>query len=335
MIPVRVKFRRKRCIMLQIREKAGIPEAEETVLLAHRHLIRAKHVLTLRKGRNQHDEGRFRQMEVGDQRIHALKLIARIDEDIGPAGGRRHGAIRKCCGLDGTTAGGAGTDDTMALCVGAIDLIRFRLLDDVVLAVHVVFLDLVRLDRTEGAEADMQGDVGDLHALLLHGLEQLLGPVETGGRGRRRAVVLCIDGIVACLFLQLMMDVRWDRHLAEAVEHLLPDTLELETDDAVAIIDRVDDLALQQALAELDARTVPELLSRLDEALPVGRAQAAKKQYLDMCASTRLLAMQACRDDLRIVDDEAVTLMKIVDDVIKMTVIDLACEAVHHQKPAV
>ena len=181
----------------------------------------------------------------------------------------------------------------------------------------------------------MQRDVGDLHALLLHGLQQLLGPVETGGRGRRRAVVLCIDGIVACFFLQLMMDVWWDRHLAEAVEHLLPDTLELEADDTVSVIDGVDDLALQQALAELDARTVPKLLARLDETLPVGRAEATQKQYLDMCAGTGLLAMETCRNNLRVIDHEAVALMKIIDDIIKMTVVDLAGEAVHHQKPAV
>ena len=72
----------------------------------------------------QHDEGGLRQMEVGDKGIQHLEAVARIDEDVGPAGTLGHGAVLGGKGLDGTAGGGTHTDDPTAVFLRLIDDVR-------------------------------------------------------------------------------------------------------------------------------------------------------------------------------------------------------------------
>ena len=118
-------------------------------------------------------------MEVCDECIHTLELVAGIDEDIGPSGSCGHGSVRKCRRLNGSAGGGSRADDSVSLGVGLVYLIRLGLLHNIELAVHMVLLDLLSLDRSEGSEPDMQSNVGDLHTLRLHCLQKLFGPMQT------------------------------------------------------------------------------------------------------------------------------------------------------------
>ena len=57
-----------------------VPEAEEAVPLADGALVRPPDQLAAGEGAHQHQQGRTRQVEVGDQRIHGLEPVARVDE---------------------------------------------------------------------------------------------------------------------------------------------------------------------------------------------------------------------------------------------------------------
>ena len=96
-------------------------------------------------------------MEVGDQSVQYLKLVARIDKDVGVAlllvqRQALFGAQR----LEGAAAGSAHRDDPLAVCLSLVDQVRRLLRQIVVLGVHLVLGDLVLLDRTEGAKANVQ-----------------------------------------------------------------------------------------------------------------------------------------------------------------------------------
>src|SRR5690606_35079830 len=58
-----------------------ITVGKEPVTLPHRMAVSLQHTLLARKRRHQHQQRALRQMEIGDQRIHAADAIARIDEN--------------------------------------------------------------------------------------------------------------------------------------------------------------------------------------------------------------------------------------------------------------
>src|SRR5471030_3362589 len=61
-------------------DEHGIAVTKETVLLSHRLMVSIHGVFVSGKRRHQHDQGRFRQMEVRYQGINHLIVITRIDE---------------------------------------------------------------------------------------------------------------------------------------------------------------------------------------------------------------------------------------------------------------
>ena len=61
----------------------GVAKRKESVPLLNGGLIRVQNILSARESGHQHDQRRFRKMEVGDQPVHYLELIAGIDEDRG------------------------------------------------------------------------------------------------------------------------------------------------------------------------------------------------------------------------------------------------------------
>ena len=73
------------------------------------------------KRRNQHDQGAFRQMEVGNQRIDALELVTGIDEDICPAFCLADFTEEGRDTFQRPAAGSADCDDTAAVFLGFID----------------------------------------------------------------------------------------------------------------------------------------------------------------------------------------------------------------------
>ena len=54
-----------------------------------------------------------------------------------------------------------------------------------------------------------------------------------------------------------------------------------------------------------------------------------------MGAGLLLHAMKTCRNNLCIVDDEAVTLVEVVQNIIKMAMIDGTCISIHNKKAGI
>ena len=152
--------------------------------------------------------------------------------------------------------------------MGPVDEIC-RLRGDVVpLRVHVVLGHIIYLDRAEGAKSHVERHIGEVHALVLNLLQELLCEVQACGRCGGGAVVLRIDRLIHVRILKLVGDVGRQRHLAEAVQDLLKDAVIVELHEAVSVLHDLQDLRGQGPVAEGDLRTGAKLLSGLYQGLP-------------------------------------------------------------------
>ena len=294
-------------------------------------------MLVAGEGADQHNQGALRQMEVGDQSVQYLKLVARIDKDVGVAlllvqRQALFGAQR----LEGAAAGGAHRDDPLAVCLSLVDQVRRLLRQIVVLGVHLVLGDLVLLNRTEGAKANVQRHRRDVDPLCADLVQQFVGEVQPRGRCSGRTQLVGIDGLIALVVLELRGDVGRQRHVADLLEHRV-DAFPLvgKADQAVAALHRLQHLAGHQPIAkgELDPRLC--LFTGFDQRFPDVLLLLFQQQHLDVPAGVGFDAVQARRDNAGVVDHQQVAWIQIVDDVIKVMVAARAALAVHHQQPRV
>ena len=131
--------------------------------------------------------------------------------------------------------------------------------------------------------------------------------MQSRRRCRRGTVILCIHRLVAVLVLQLVCDVRRQRHLSELIQNLLKNSFVMELDQAVALLHNVNDLAGQKSLAEIDSGSDLAFFSRFDQGLPDIVFFSLEQKNLDLCLSAFLHAIQSGRNYFCIVDDKAVT----------------------------
>ena len=105
------------------------------------------------------------------------------------------------------------------------------------------------------------------------------------------------------------------------------------------------ELIMNMAMVKVKIDTVPvydvdmfkydQAASGADKRLPVRLIFPAQQQHLHRHARIFLLAQQTCRDDLRLVDDQRVVRVQIVNNIVEMLVLALARRAMHHHQAAV
>src|SRR5437868_3777155 len=113
-------------------EQHRIAVAEEAIALGDRVAVRREHAIGAGERAHQHEQRRFREVEVGDEVVDDAKLVARIDEQI-----RRALAGRPAARLERAQRGGAERDDRPA----RAHELGGALGDRVALAMHAVLAD--------------------------------------------------------------------------------------------------------------------------------------------------------------------------------------------------
>lgn len=106
----------------------------------------------------------------------------------------------------------------------------------IIFRMHVMFQYIFHLDRTESTKAHMKSDTGDLHAAVLNFFQQLLCKMQSGCRRCRRALVLCLNGLITVFILKLMGNVGRQRHLTKLIQNLLKNTVIGKLDQTVSLI---------------------------------------------------------------------------------------------------
>ena len=209
-----------------------------------------------RKGAHEHYKRALGQVEVGDKAVDALKFIAGVDEDIRPAVVLAYAASESRHGFKGAAAGGADGEYPASARLSLVDYRGGLGGQVVVLRVHMMLLDVIRLDGAEGAEADMERDETYPDAFFFDLFKQLGCEMQTR-RGRcGAALLLGVDGLVSVLILESLGDIMRQGHLAYPVNYLKEIALKAEFRHSVAVGQHFDYLGGQRAVAECEAVTL-------------------------------------------------------------------------------
>ena len=243
-------------------------------------------------------------MEIGNERVDALEFVRRIDENGGIAAARAQKAVLVRDRFQGAHGGGADGDDPPPLALGGIDGLRRLLAHAVVFGVHDVVRQILLLDGAEGTQSDVQQNLRNLHPHALDFLQKLAGKMQTrGGRGGG-AVRLAIHRLIAVFVLQFFMDIRRERHGADAGENILEYAVEMKIDDALARLRPVPD-SEGKLLGNDELGADFRLFARLYEHFPLGEVAPLQEQNLDLAAVFRV-RVHARGQNLGVVDDEHV-----------------------------
>ena len=272
-------------------------------------------------------------MEVRDQRVHHLILIARTDEDLRVALLRDHAAIHRS-GLQRAHAGGAHGDHPAAALPCGVDAPGRVLADLIVLGVHLVLLHVLHLHRAEGAQTHVQQHRHDVHALCPDALHQLRREVQARRGCGGAALLLRVHRLVALPIRKLLVNVGRQRHLAQLVQRGLHRALAGEVHDAPAVLLHLRDGRHQPSAAEEHLRTRAQLLARAHDGLPPLGRKLLEQQDLT-CPAAGTLADQPRGNHPRFIDHQRVARVQIVDDVVKMPVLDAVVTPVQHHQTAV
>ncbi len=211
--------------------------------------------------------------------------------------------------------------------------------------------------RLEGAESDVQRDLGNFDSASTNLLEDLRGEVQTGRRRRYRSPRLRIDGLVTFFIISIAIpgccavvavDVGRKGHVAYALDSRKEIGDQSEPDAPLAETAAADDFGLQFgafALERIFGRAAEvEFLSDSDlapgpyQALPLIRIvrQLACQQNFDfstekipcrrivraqgLCSLSAPVAVETCREDSRVVQDQQVVGPQQVGEFAKPTV---------------
>ena len=162
----------------------------------------------------------------------------------------------------------------------------------------------------------------NIHTLLLYFLKKLRREVKSCGRCGSRSLILCIYSLITVLILQLVGNIRRQRHFSQLIQDLFENPLIMELDQTVSLIYNINDLTLQDTVTKSDLCTRTCFFSRLYKTLPDIIFAAFQKQDLDQRSCLFLVTIKTCRDNLGIIDHKTVSLMQVIQYIGKMTMFD-------------
>ena len=187
---------------------------------------------------------------------------------------------------------------------------------------HVMVLDLIRLDRTERAKSHMEGDSYDIDPLIFYLGKKLIGKMKPRRRSCCRPFIFRIYGLIAVLILKFVLDIRRKGHLSESVKHLFKYALVLESDQPVALIYGTKYLCPKLSVSEYHSCSLAKLFPWADETFPYIVGFSREKEYLRMGTCILLDSKEPGRYHLSVIYDQAVSWLKIVNDVPEMPMLD-------------
>src|SRR5207248_6373384 len=124
------------------RDEHAVAEAIEAVVLSDRLAIGGEDPVPSGEGAHQHQQRALRQMKVGEHGVDNPELIARRDEEPGPALPRRN-TVTGCSTFQDSDARGPHRDDPLALTAGLVDGARASVINPIPLPVDRVLCRIV------------------------------------------------------------------------------------------------------------------------------------------------------------------------------------------------
>ena len=200
--------------------------------------------------------------------------------------------------------------------------------------------EILDIYGAEVAQTCVKRDEGRLDALDLHTLEQVLREVHSGRRCGHGAFVLGEYGLVALgiLGLDLLAHPSRQGRLAQTVERRLELVVRAVEEEAQRTAARggvVDHLGAHHVVvAEVELVPYSYLSGRINQNVPQTQlaVELAQQEDLDLGARLLLVSVEACGEYLRVVEDEDILLLEIVDYILENSMFDLARGSVYHHQ---
>ena len=272
-------------------------------------------------------------MEIGDEGVDAAEPVSGIDEAVGESGVRPEAAVLFRSGFQRPAGRRSYRNDAPAfpLCPrdGGCRLIRY----DTVFLVHRVILDVFRFYRAERSEPYMQSHEVRLDAFCPYPVQQFLRKMQARGGSGSGAGVSGIYGLIPLRILQLFVDIRRQRHGAEAVQYLQEDPVVIKPDEPVSVLDFVNNCACQAVfIAEPDDCSGLCPTAGLCQAFPDVAAPVAEKKDFDDGARV-FPADESGRKHPGVVHNEAVSRLQVFREAVEERVFRFARSFVEKHQP--
>ena len=178
----------------------------------------------------------------------------------------------------------------------------------------------------------MEGDKGLADSLLPDSIQQLPGEVQSRCGGRCRTQGPGVHRLVALLVLELLLNIRRQRHFTQALQNLQKNSLIMKLHHPVSVLLHLGHRGGEGSISEAHRLALLHFPARLHQALPGSASQIPQQQDLHSPACGPL-AQKAGRQHPGVIHHQAVPRIQIVDDIIKMPVLQRAGSPVQHQKP--
>ena len=156
-------------------------------------------------------------MKIRHHGIHYLKVISRVDENVGFAIKRRQWRILGSTLKTTHRCSADGNDATSSLLAGR-DLMTDLLINVNKLFMHFMLENIFDSDRLEGSCPNMQGKIGCVHTLSEQCRKQVLVEMQSRCRSCYSSLLLGIDSLIALgiYFLVAASYIRRQRHMSFA-----------------------------------------------------------------------------------------------------------------------
>ena len=196
-------------------------------------------------------------------------------------------------------------------------------------------LNVVHLDRPEGAEAHMQCNVGQFYTHVLDLFQQFRGKVQPRCGSGGRAGDLGIDRLIPFLILQFLFNIRWQGHTAQPLQNFQENTLVVKAHQAITVFQHFRDLGGQLSVTKDDLCALAELFARPHQTFPGLLPAVNEQQYLAGTAGLPL-SDEPSRQNAGVIHHQAVTRAEKARQIIEMVVSNLPSGLVKgHQSGAV
>ena len=183
-----------------------------------------------------------------------------------------------------------------------IDDIRTFFRDREKFAVHYVVFNALRLDGAERSESDVEHYRRNFHAHGTDFFKKLLREMQSRRRSRRRAGLICVDGLIVVVVFQFFGYIRRERHFADFVKYgkqrFPARAVIVKCNYSVSVLNYFVDCRRQNSVSEGNLCALAKSSARTNKHFPTVKRPLTQQQKFAGCAAlTEFFSVNSCRND--------------------------------------
>ena len=163
-------------------------------------------------------------------------------------------------------------------------------------------------------------------------LQQFIGPVQSGSRCRGRTNLFGINSLITLLVSQFCLNVRRQRHLAQAFQHFQENAFIAEFYHTVTVFLDSGDNRGEFSVAEDNLVANLHLSAGLTETFPLLITQVPQEQHFYR-ATGGTMTQKSCGQHTGVIHNQAIAGLQKINNIIKMPMLYFAGFLIQYQQP--